>query len=119
MINELLEPCGAEVTTYVEPGEDVRFVRILTGLAVEEPFNTLDDAEMMLHAEDIMLERLNRARSVGGPLLRILSTTSHGSSAKVSVLCEDVVAGHEERRVVPAHRSGSSPLAGMRVRWVG
>jgi hypothetical protein len=88
MVNQLLAPHHAHVETPIEEGQDVRFVKITTRGASETPQNVLDDAKMMVHAEE-PLDR-QRARSVGRPLLRIMSVSHHTKSGVNVLSLEDI-----------------------------
>ncbi len=102
-VNDLLEPYDARVDTPIEPDQDIRFIKITTGGASEDPLNALDHEGLMLHTEDDVQRRLARAKELGKPLLRMLSSFYHGATERNVLHCEDLNSGQDDSDIAPQH----------------
>lgn len=98
-VNDLLAPYDAEVTTTIEPGQDIRFIKIVTDGLSEDPLNVLDSEGLMVHAEEPIQKE--RARQVGRPLLRIISVSHHPGNKTNILSLEDINTDHKQNEITP------------------
>jgi hypothetical protein len=96
-INNILEPYEARVDTEIEPGQDIRFIKITTEGPSENPLNVLDSERFMVHAEHRI--RTDQAWQLGRPLLRLMTMSYHSTNETNVLLLEDVNAAHRRNNI--------------------